>query len=173
MIIETDRLILKHISNNDFESLKSLLQDKIVMYAYEHAFSNDEVKKWYDINVERYKNKGYGMLGIFLKENNIFIGQAGITKQTVRNKIVDEIGYILRKEYWHRGYAIESAINLKNYAFNILKLDKVYSIIRDNNIPSINVAKRNGMTCIDTIVKYYYNIYMPHFVYCIENTQSI
>ena len=48
---------------------------------------------------------------------------------------VPEIGYLLRAEYWHKGYATEAAIACKEYAFNILNFDKVYSIIRDTNIP--------------------------------------
>lgn len=34
------------ITKNDFADLCSVLQDKNVMYAWEHAFSDEEVHKW-------------------------------------------------------------------------------------------------------------------------------
>lgn len=47
-------------------------------------------------------------------------------------------------------------------------MEEVYSIIRDNNIASINVAKRNGMEVCGQFTKYYYGIDMPHFVYSVK-----
>lgn len=171
MIIETNRLKLKPICDDNFNDLKLLLQDSEVMYAYEHPFSDEECKTWFNNQLDRYKQKGYGLLGVFLKEDNTFIGQAGITKQNVNDEIVDEIGYLLKKEYWKKGYAIECAKALKEYGFNTLNLQKMYSIIRDNNISSQNVAKRNNMKKTITILKHYYNMDMPHYVYCISKDE--
>ena len=173
MFLETERLILKNICSKDFNDLKSLLQDELVMYAYEHPFSDEECETWFNNQLERYKKEGYGLLGVFLKEDNTFIGQAGITKQNVNDNLVDEIGYLLKKEYWKKGYAIECAKALKEYGFNTLKLDKLYSIIRDNNVSSQNVAKRNNMKKTITIVKHYYNMDMPHYVYCITKDEFL
>ena len=44
----------------------------------------------------------------------------------------------------------------------------MYSIIRENNLPSRRVAERNGMRVVDTIVKHYYGFVMPHLVYRVE-----
>ena len=173
MLIETERLILKPICNTDFNDLKMLLQDKDVMYAYEHPFSEEECKIWFNNQLNRYKQEGYGLLGVFLKENNKFIGQAGITKQNINENMVDEIGYLLKKEYCKKGYATECVKALKEYGFNILNLDKIYSIIRDNNISSQNVAKRNNMIKTITIIKHYYNMDMPHYVYCITKDEFL
>lgn len=173
MIIETNRLKLKPICDDNFNDLKLLLQDSEVMYAYEPPFSDEECKTWFNNQLDRYKQKGYGLLGVFLKEDNTFIGQAGITKQNVNDEIVDEIGYLLKKEYWKKGYAIECAKALKEYGFNTLNLQKMYSIIRDNNTSSQNVAKRNNMTKTITILKHYYNMDMPHYVYCISKDEFL
>lgn len=173
MLLETERLLLRPMCKDDFYDLKSLLQDSKVMYAYEHPFSEQECIEWFNNQLNRYKQEGYGLLGVFLKEDNTFIGQAGITKQNVNDNIVDEIGYLLKKEYWKKGYATECAIHLKQYGFNILNLKNIYSIIRDNNISSQNVAKRNNMKHIKTIVKHYYNMDMPHYVYCISKDEFL
>ncbi|MEG2081584.1 MAG: GNAT family N-acetyltransferase, partial [Oscillospiraceae bacterium] len=79
----------------------------------------------------------------------------GLTLQDYNDEKVVEIGYLFQKAYWHNGYAIEAASACKEYAFSVLDVDEVFSIIRDSNIPSQNVAKRNGMKKIDTLVKYY------------------
>lgn len=173
MLIEINRLKLKPMCDDNFNDLKLLLQDSEVMYAYEHPFSDEECKTWFNNQLDRYKQKGYGLLGVFLKEDNTFIGQAGITKQNVNDEIVDEIGYLLKKEYWKKGYAIECAKALKEYGFNTLNLQKMYSIIRDNNTSSQNVAKRNNMTKTITILKHYYNMDMPHYVYCISKDEFL
>lgn len=53
--------------------------------------------------------------------------------QPWKNKEVLEIGYLLARSYWHKGYATEAAKACKKYAFERLKADEVCSIIRDTN----------------------------------------
>lgn len=170
MVIETNRLILKEMTLADFHSLCKILQDDDVMYAYEGAFSAEEVQSWLDKQIARYNEYGFGLWAVILKETGIMIGQCGLTMQDYSGRSVLEIGYLFRKEYWHCGYAIEAAAACKEYAFDKLDAQEVYSIIRDTNIPSQNVAKRNGMTCMDRFVKHYRGVDMPHLVYCVERT---
>ena len=79
-----------------------------------------------------------------------------------------QVGYLFQKAFWHKGYATEAAIACKNYAFQVLGAKEVYSIIRDNNLASQNVAKRNGMKVCGKIVKHYYNMDMPHLLFKTE-----
>ena len=48
MILETERLYLREMEQSDFDSLCRILQDDKVMYAYQGAFSDDEVHEWLD-----------------------------------------------------------------------------------------------------------------------------
>lgn len=169
MILETKRLILREMNNSDLSSLCIILQDKEVMYAYEHAFSDEEAKNWLDNQIKRYKEYGFGLWSVILKSSGEMIGQCGLTMQNIPEKQVLEIGYLFQKAYWHEGYAIEAAIGCKEYAFHVLNADEVYSIIRDNCIPSQNVAKRNGMIPYGEFTKHYYEIDMPHIIYRITN----
>ena len=149
----------------DQEAIARILQDPIVMMAYEHAFSDDEVSEWINKQLRRYAQDGFGLWAVIRKSDATLIGQCGITLQDVHGTAVPEIGYLFCKEFWHRGYATEAAIACKRYAFDVLGLPEVYSIIRDNNLPSRRVAERNGMTVCDTLVKHYYGMDMPHLVY--------
>lgn len=169
-MIETKRLILREMSQIDFEALCKILQDENVMYAYEGAFNKAEVQEWLDKQIENYNEYGFGLWAVVLKETETMIGQCGLTMQNYNGGKVLEIGYHLQQAYWHHGYASEAAIACKNYAFDKLNVEEVYSIIRDTNIPSQNVAKRNGMTCVDKFVKHYRGVDMPHFLFSVKRT---
>ena len=166
MVLQTQRTYLREMDWGDLDALKLILQDPEVMYAYAHAFSQEEVAAWMDKQLSRYREDGFGLWAMVLKESGQMIGQCGLSWQEAAGRQVQEIGYLLQKAYWGHGYATEGARACKAYAFEVLGASQVYSIIRENNLPSIRVAQRNGMTCRGRIVKHYYGIDMPHFLYC-------
>lgn len=165
-ILETERLQLREMEHSDMEALSTILQDEEVMYAYEGAFDDDEVEAWMARQLRRYEEFGFGLWGLFLKESGEMIGQCGITMQEYGTMQVPEIGYLLARAYWHKGYATEAATACREYGFSVLHFDRLYSIIRDTNTASQRVALRNGMHPIDTIVKHFRGVEMPHIVFC-------
>ena len=167
IILETERLILREMNNNDFEALCKILLDEETMYAYQGAFTIEEAHNWLNSQLERYKNYGYGLWAVVLKENNEMIGQCGLSIQTWKNSKVLEVGYLFQRNYWHHGYATEAAIASKEYAFNVLNANEVSSIIRTTNTQSINVALRNGMKKVDDWVKHYRGVDMSHYRYVV------
>jgi RimJ/RimL family protein N-acetyltransferase len=169
-ILETDRLLLREFIDSDYNDLCEILQNKDVMYAYEHSFSDDEVKKWYNkLITGHYEKHGFGLWAVIHKDKNEFLGQCGLTFQEIDEKEYLEIGYLFKKKHWHNGYAVESAKGCKKYAFEELKAEIVYSIIRDNNVASQNVAKRIGMEKMDETIKHYSNMDVVHYIYGIKN----
>lgn len=169
MIFETERLIARRLTENDFDNLCTILQDEKCMYAYEHAFSDEEAKAWLDRQIFRYNSYGFGLWALIEKSTGKFVGQAGLTLQEWGNKLTVEIGYLLRRDCWHKGFATEAAAACKKYAFEELGLSQVSTIIRENNLSSRRVAERNGSKPVDTMVKHYYNIDMPHIIYLVKN----
>lgn len=164
-VLETQRLLLREMTPGDLEGLRAILQDEETMYAYEHAFSDDEVDQWLRKQLRRYGQYGFGLWAMIEKATGEFVGQAGLTMQETDGGEVLEVGYLLNKSRWHMGYATEAAKACKDYAFQELKADRVTSIIRDNNLASRRVAERNGMTEDGVLVKHYYNMEMPHIIY--------
>lgn len=165
MILETQRLTLREMTQEDYPALCRILQDKEVMYAYEHAFSDREVKDWLDRQIGRYQNDGFGLWAAALKETGSMIGQCGLTLQDWDGRKVLEVGNLFEKAFWHQGYATEAAVACKQYAFEQLGAEEVYSIIRDNNFPSQRVARRIGMVPCGGMVKHYYHMDMPHLLF--------
>ena len=168
IVMETERLLLRHMVQGDYADLCKILRDEAVMVAYEGAFSEEEVQNWLNKQLTRYEEDGVGLYAVILKATGEMIGQCGLTMQSWREKTVLEVGYLFQKAYWHQGYATEAARACKQYAFDTLGAEEVFSIIRDSNIPSQKVALRNGMTKIDTFVKHYRGVDMPHDVYSVK-----
>lgn len=162
MILETERLYMREMTQGDFESLCKIMQDEETMYAYEGAFCDVEVQEWLDRQISRYRKWGFGLWAVILKETDEMIGQCGLTMQPWKDQEVLEVGYLFRRLYWHNGYAAEAAKACKQYAFEILDAKEVCSIIRDTNIASRNVAVRNGMTIVDSWMKHYRGVDMLH-----------
>lgn len=153
----------------DYADLCKMLQDSDVMYAYAHAFSDEEVHAWLNNQIRRYREDGFGLWAVILKDSNEMIGQCGLTKQDFFEPVV-EVGYLFQKDFWRQGYAIEAATACKEYAFTELGLDEVWSIIRDTNYSSMNVAIRNGMLVRGRKLKHYYGLDMPHYGFSVKNT---
>ena len=79
MILETERLYLRELRREDRTALCGMLQDAEVMYAYEHAFSDEEVDQWLARQLERYERDGFGLWAVIEKKSGELIGQCGLT----------------------------------------------------------------------------------------------
>ena len=164
-ILETERLVLRELVPSDLPAMCRILQDKETMYAYEHAFSDEEAQVWLNNQLRRYREDGFGLWGAVLKESGELIGQCGLTWQQISGGRLLEVGYLFERAHWHKGYATETALACKEYAFSVLGMQEVYSIIRDNNFASQRVAQRNGMNVCGKTVKFYYGMEMPHLIF--------
>lgn len=167
IFLETERLVLEYITQNDFEELASILKDRDVMYAWEYEFSDEEVQIWIDKFLDYYEKYGLGYFLVRSKKTKEVIGQVGLMPTTLNDKMEYEIGYILKKEYWHRGYARECVEALLEYSFNVLHLDRVLFEIRPENEASLKVAEFFRAVKIDSIYKEVKNKKMLHSIYAV------
>ena len=166
IVIETPRLQLREMTHADRPALCRILQDSEVMYAYNGPFSDEEVDEWLERQLARYRQYGYGLWAVVLKATDEMIGQCGLTLQQWNAREMLETGYLFQRSHWHQGYATEAARACMDYAFGTLNSPIVCSIIRDNNLPSQQVALRNGMTRRPGVmVKHYRGAGMPHWLF--------
>jgi RimJ/RimL family protein N-acetyltransferase len=137
----------------DAYKLALVLSDPESMKFYPHPFTEEEVAKWINWNIENYKKYGFGLWAVILKDTNDLIGDCGITMQNVENEIYPEIGYHIRKEYCRKGYASEGAKACMAFAFDKMNYSKVVSYMKSDNKPSRGVAEKNGMKFIRVFKK--------------------
>ena len=71
LILETDRLQLREMTFADMGVLASMLQDEKVMYAYNGAFDEAETLAWMQKQLLRYREHGFGLWGMFLKDTGV------------------------------------------------------------------------------------------------------
>ncbi len=167
-VIETERLSFRELSREDFEDLCEILQDPEAMTAYEHAFPDAEVWEWLGRQQGRYCRYGFGLWAVTDRLTGEMVGQVGLTMQPTPYGRELELGYLLKRRFWHLGYATMAGEACLSYAYDQLGASRVTSIIRENNWASRRVAERLGMTPGKTFVKHYYGVDMPHIIYSIE-----
>jgi len=172
-IIENEQLYLRELTSDDFEDLCLILQDEETMYAYEAAFTKQQVSDWLNWNLKSYQENGFGLWAIIDQKSQNFIGQCGIVYSDVENQLLLEIGYLVNKRYWNQGYATSASQLCITYAKNSLKAEKICSIIRETNLSSQKVAEKNGMTIVKQFDKDYSGLPVRHFVYSIELNECL
>ena len=149
MVLETERLILREMNHGDYDALYAVLADSDIMEHYPYTFDEVRVRKWISRNIERYEKDGYGLWAVCLKESGEMIGDCGITMQNIHGAILPEIGYHIRADQQRKGYASEAAAECIRFAFESLDFPAVYSYMKYTNIPSQQVAMKNGMKFIE------------------------
>ncbi len=173
LFLETERLSLRYITQDDFEVLKTILQDKRVMYAWEYDFTDKDVQEWIDRNLELYKKCNLGFFIMSENKSGKVIGQAALKQDIIADNQYYEISYILKKDYWHKGYATEAAKALKDYAFYVLHLNEVIFEIRPNNISSRKVAENLNAKVCGEFIKNVRNKEMTHLIYKLSKSTDL
>lgn len=149
MIIETERLILREMTENDFEALNKVLADSEIMRHYPYEFDENRVRNWIARNIERYRIFGFGLWAVCLKETGEMIGDCGLTMQLIDGEIKPEIGYHIRSDKQRNGFAKESAIAVRDWTFNNTPFNVVYSYMKHTNEPSAKTAVSYGCKQVD------------------------
>ena len=168
VMLESERLIFRKITANDFDELADMLLDPDVMTAWEHTFSDEQIQKWIDNQISRYQKEIVGYFAAVRKDTGELVGQMGLLWNDIDELRVLEIGYMLKRRYWGMGYATEGAAALIQYAFNVIGLNKVYTSIRPENQSSIRVAERLGMKSEGSFIIQYNGKNMEHTIYSKE-----
>ena len=146
---ETERLNFRLLTSEDFDSWVNLFKaNNVAKYLdLDPKLSESELcKLWFDKAFHRYENDLGGMNVLIDKKSNRLVGQCGLLVQTIENVKRLEVGYAILPEFWNKGFASESAVKCKNYAFENNFADSLISMIHIDNLGSEKVALKNGMT---------------------------
>lgn len=145
---ETDRLIFREIQESDFNDWLEFFKDPStsVHWIEEKESPEKECAKWYEKQFGRYQSGRGGMNALVEKQSGKLVGHCGLLVQTVDGIQELEIGYSLLAAFWGKGYAREAARLCRDVAFQSKYSESLISIISVTNVPSENVARKNGMS---------------------------
>ena len=143
--LETARLRLRELVPDDIDFVTDMLADPDVSRFYERSFSRSDAQAWLDRQLERYRRDGHGLWLLLDRASEAPLGQVGLILQEIEGARQPEIGWLLHRPFWGRGYATEAAAATRNAAFAHWHYPDVISLIRPENVASQRVAQRIGM----------------------------
>ena len=144
MVIETERLYLREMTDEDFHALYKVLADPNIMQHYPYTFDEKKVRNWIERNIERYRIFGFGLWAVCLKETDEMIGDCGLTMQLIGGEIKPEIGYHIRADKQRNGFAKEASIAVRDWTFNNTPFNVIYSYMKHTNEPSYKTSISYG-----------------------------
>jgi RimJ/RimL family protein N-acetyltransferase len=146
-ILETERLLLRQFTSDDAQFIFKLLNEPswIQNIGDRNIRTMDDARA-YIVNGPRasYEKNGFGLWLIVLKETGKSIGMCGLIR---RDNLEDvDIGYALLPKFWSKGYAVEAAQAVKEYAKNVIGLKRLVAIVDPANEGSIRVLEKLGLS---------------------------
>ena len=152
IFLETERLIIKNPTADDFAVIHELCTDKDVMqFIGDGSLSTPEsTLSKLAKDIAHFSKHKFGLGLVYEKESGQFIGQAGLFHLEYNdNQPRIEIGYRLHKAYWNKGYATELTKKLVEWGFQNLPTDRLNAVVDPRNLKSQEVVKKAGLEFIE------------------------
>ncbi len=149
MILETPRLRIRSLTDADTEPFVAMLTDPEIMRFVSPVPISPEQARGAAMHYRRVQEtNGYGWWALEVNGGPSFAGI--ILLQDVEFEAAftpaREVGWLLMRDQWGKGYATEGARAALEYAFTVMKLDEVVALTTAINRASQRVMQRLGMT---------------------------
>lgn len=95
---------------------------------------------------QRFRTLGAAKFAVCLKTTGELIGISGIFEKDTPHSGQFEINYRFCSDHWGKGYGTEAAKAMVEFGFTRLHLNRVYAVVRIENIQSAKVLTNVGMT---------------------------
>jgi len=146
-VLETDRLLLRPFRKSDIDDYAALHADpEVLRYLGGGAEPWDRGRSWRHMAflIGHWQLQGAGIWAVEHRETGSFIGMIGFAEPAGWPGF--ELSWKLARLWWGHGFATEGARAALDYAFTVLRKDRVISLIHPENRASIRVAERLGQT---------------------------
>lgn len=146
-IFKSERLGFRNWNLTDIDPLHEINSDEKVMEFFPTIPTKKQTTEFVERMKKQFENKGFCYFAVDKLEDSEFIGFIGLSAQTYEADFTPsiDIGWRIKSSEWNKGYATEGAKKCLEYALNILKLEKVYSIAPKVNIKSEHIMAKIGM----------------------------
>lgn len=143
--IETDRLVLRPLNQEDAKDLFAIFSDPVVMKYWNTPpwASLDDARNFIDSSVDAMNRQESITLGIVVKATGEMIGKCMLFSYAKESKRA-EIGFAIGPSFWGRGYISEAGHALLEYGFGELGLRRVEADIDPDNVSSGKALERLG-----------------------------
>jgi RimJ/RimL family protein N-acetyltransferase len=148
LLIETERLLIRHWREEDREAFYRLNADARVMEFMPACLTRPESDMLFERINEHFRKHGFGLYAVELREDRTFIGYVGLAVPSFKAHFTPcvEIGWRLSAAYWGRGLATEGARVVVKHGFGELGLDEIVSFTVPENLRSRRVMEKIEMT---------------------------
>jgi RimJ/RimL family protein N-acetyltransferase len=141
--LETERLLLRWLREDDFGQYAKMCRDPEVMrFLGGQPLTDLEVWRQMAYFMGHWHFRGYGIWAVEEKSTGNLVGRIGFLNPIGWPAF--ELGWTLGRDSWGKGYATEGARRALTYAFTDLGRDHVISLIAPANVASARVAERLG-----------------------------
>jgi [ribosomal protein S5]-alanine N-acetyltransferase len=145
-VLETDRLLLRHLSLDDLDALAAIQADPQVMrYFTSGPRTRDEVQGELERCIGLQDHHGFSLWAAIDKSEARLIGRCGLLPQTLQGRDEVEIAYLIDRSHWNLGLGTEAARAIRDHGFDRLGFDRLVSIIHRDNLASRRVAEKAGL----------------------------
>ena len=166
VVFETERLVVRHLTDDDADALHDLHRRDEVMRWLDRTLSTGPADELARMAGWRRWGDGYGFFGIVLRDTRELVGLQVL--KPFDHLPYTDLGWRLHPDHQGRGYATESARGAIAYAFGTLGLDELAAVTLPHNVRSRAVMERLGMTYAGEVV----HAGLPHVLYLLRRQQS-
>lgn len=143
LILETPRLMLRRLDEEDAPFMLALLNDAaFIRYIGDRKVRTEAEAREYIRTgaMASYAQHGHGLYLVVAKQGNEPIGTCGILRRDVLPD--PDLGFAFAAEHRARGYGREAASAVLEYAKHSLGLARIAAIVSPENEPSLRVLSR-------------------------------
>jgi RimJ/RimL family protein N-acetyltransferase len=130
--------------DDDLDQYAEICEDVEVMRYIGDGRPLSRAESWRNMAmiVGHWQLRGYGMWAVEERESLRLVGRIGFFNPDGWPGF--EIGWLLGRKYWGRGYATEGARAALDFGFRVLDRTHIISLIHPENKASIRVAEKLG-----------------------------
>jgi ribosomal-protein-alanine N-acetyltransferase len=146
-ILETERLILRHLESDDLDDLYAIYRDpEVIRFIPDASRTYEETREELEWHRNGHPRRPeLGLWATIHKETGAFIGRCGLLPWNIDGQPEVEVAFLLARAYWGQGLATEAARGIVRYGFEELHLTRLICLIEQDNLASIRVAEKIGM----------------------------
>lgn len=147
--VRTSRLVLRPFTEQDVDPLYEIMRGEDVLRYFPNPNppEREKVAKFVAAQLQHWEDRGFGWWAVESQEGGDLMGWNGLQFLPDTEEI--EIGYLLGRPFWGKGYATEGAKAGLEFGFDGLGLERIIGLIHPDNKGSQRVLEKLGLSFVE------------------------